>query len=146
MFPFPTGVGQVLETYAKIRAGLPMGRAFEAVAAERGVTPSTIRSACTRNLGLTAARFEAFTGREQDFRRLVISRFPLLAMPIDDFLSSLPPPGARSSAGDHGEQLINCATEAIADMLGAWSANPKIPAEIRRQMRMLAETIDPNRP
>jgi hypothetical protein len=149
MFPFPAGIGQVLEAYAKIRTGLSMGRAFEAVAAERGVNPSTVRSACTRNLFLSAADFETLTrpGRERDFERFMLSRYPLLRVPLLDFLRSLPP-GRTDAAGPErsGRESTgeSPGAEQIADMLTAWSMNSKIPTDIRRQMQQLAATLHPN--
>lgn len=144
MFPFPTGLGQVLDTYAHIRYGKPMSRAFEAVAGKRRVTPPTIRSACTRNLGLSSAEFEALAspGHERDFRRLMVSRYPLLSRPIDEFLNSLPAPaGAVAEEPAPYGQPAQVTGQDVAEILIQWSVNPEIPLGIRSQMRQLANAL-----
>lgn len=149
MFPFPTGLGQVLETYAWIRKGMSMGRAFSAVATNRLVMPSTIRSACTRNLSLTAAEFEDLVAPDNktDFRNFLVSRHPLLAGPIDEFLDSLPEAPVNVSRSKNIAKkktiLQNHTGSLVAEKLNSWSENTDIPAEIRREMAELAESICP---
>lgn len=144
MFPFPTGLGQVLDAYALIHSGAPMSRAFQAAASRRRVTPSTIRSACTRNLGLSSAEFQALAspGRERDFRRFMVSRYPLLSRQIGEFLDSLPihAHAVAEEPAAYGQPARVCAQD-VADVLIQWSANQDIPPHIRTQMQQLASTL-----
>jgi len=144
MFLFPTGLGQVLDTYAHIRGGLSTCRAFEAVAKRRRVTPPTIRSACTRNLGLSSQDFHILTKpeHEPDFRRFILSRFPLLAEPIGRFLDGLPPGGnfVAEEPAPYGKPVKTTAPR-VAMMLTQWSRHPGVPAEIKAEMQKLAEEM-----
>jgi hypothetical protein len=144
MFLFPTGLGQVLDTYAHIRGGLSTCRAFEAVARRRRVTPPTIRSACTRNLGLTSQDFHMLTRPEHEphFRRFILSRFPLLAEPIGRFLDGLPPDGqlVADEPAPYGKPGTAPAPR-VVKMLTKWSNHPGVPAQIKAEMQILAEEM-----
>lgn len=143
MFPFPTGLRQVLNVYRIVSQGGELPDAFDAVAEQRGVTPNTIRSACTRNLCLTTAEFQELSRPENAelFRDFIIARFPLLRLPLESELHRLEEksePGTVRS----GSPRPLLGKSYMLSRLNQWTNHPGLPKDLKSDMLEMIDRLE----
>lgn len=91
-YSFPTGLKQVLEVYRLIRmARYSRSEAINEVAMKERVDPQTVRSSCTRSLGIKMGEFDDFVlaGNIDSFEDHLVKRFPGYQHDIEGFFDDI---------------------------------------------------------
>jgi hypothetical protein len=143
VFPFPTGLRQVLNVYRIVSQGGELHEAFLEVAEHRGVTPNTVRSACTRNLCLTTAEFQELSRPENAdlFRDFIIARFPLLRLPLESELQRLEEEkGPRIRKPGRTRPVLGKGY--MLSQLNKWTSHPGIPKDLKTDMLEMIDRLE----
>ena len=125
------------------------------VASKRRIDPQTIRSACTRSLGIATADLDDFILPEnsEEFCGLLMKRFPPYQREIESFFGELngkdlgshddPAAVIRTLFPDEKKDLLRLLLlDNIRRKLSDWSNRHDIPEDLRREMADAKEQID----
>jgi len=88
----PIGLRHVLEVYRLVRkSGWPRNKAINEVAIKQRIDPQTVRSACTRSLGIKIKDFQYYLlpQNAESFKDLLIKRFPAFQNEVEIFFDDI---------------------------------------------------------
>jgi hypothetical protein len=152
----PAGLQHILEVYRLVRVShQSRGKALNEVARKHRIDPQTIRSACTRSLGIATADLDDFLLPEnsEEFCGHLVRRFPPYQKEIETFFGELngkdmgspndPAAAIRTLFPDEKKDLVRLLLlDSIRKKLSVWSNRHDIPEDLRREMASAKEQID----
>ena len=155
-YALPSGLKQVLEVYRLIRMSrYSRIEAINEVAMKQRIDPQTVRSSCTRSLGINMRKFEDFVLPEKSdfFEDYLIKRFPDYQDEIENFFDDITgrqpkvkgdDPIRRLKALFPEEQrnlLKSVLLDEMMDNFRTWINRKNIPDDIRQQLKKWIEII-----
>lgn len=152
----PAGLQHVLEVYRLVRVSHhSRGKAVNEVARKHRIDPQTIRSACTRSLGIATADLDDFLLPEnsEEFCGYLVRRFPPYQKQIEAFFGELygkdigsyddPAAVIRTLFPDEKKDLVRLLLlDSIRKKLSVWSNRHDVPEDLRQEMANAKEEID----
>ncbi|MEW6670033.1 MAG: hypothetical protein AB1512_32890 [Thermodesulfobacteriota bacterium] len=152
----PSGLQHVLEVYRLVRVSHhSRTKAVNEVARKHRIDPQTIRSACTRSLGIATADLDDFLlpGNSEDFCSHLVRRFPPQQKEIEEFFGELdgkdsgshddPAAVIRTLFPDEKKDLVRLLLlDSIRKKLSVWSNRHDIPEDLKQEMASAKEQID----
>lgn len=156
MVNLPTGLQHVIEVYRLVRMSQQSRvKAVNEVARKHRIDPQTIRSACTRSLGISTADLDEFLLSEnsEDFCAHLVRWFPQYQKEIEAFFGELDGKGTstledparvvRTLFPDEKKDLVRLLfLDNIRKRLSVWSERPDIPEDVRQEITDVKKQID----
>lgn len=152
----PTGLKQVLEVYRLIQmARYSRIKAINEVAMKERIDPQTVRSSCTRSLGIKMAEFDNFVLAEKAdfFEDHLIKRFPNYQDEIESFFDDITGRQPETKKDDalrklkalFPEEKRNLLKSVLLDKMQedfhAWINKNDIPDDIKQQLKEWIDVI-----
>jgi len=156
MANLPAGLQHVLEVYRLVRMSYhSRAKAVNEIARKHRIDPQTIRSACTRSLGITMADLDDFLlpKNSEDFCSHLVKRFPAQQKEIEAFFGETDGKGTvspddpaaviRTLFPDEKKDLVRLLLlDSMRKKLSVWSNRHDIPEDLRQEMVSAKEQID----
>lgn len=152
----PDGLRHILEVCRLVRLSHRTRiSAINEVASIRRIDPQTVRSACTRSIGIKVAQLDNFLLKKNFsyFRDHLVKRFPSYQQDVETFFKQLegdtsisatdPASFIRTLFPDEKKDLVRLLLlHEVRKQLLIWSERADLPADVKNKMVEMGKQID----